>query len=174
MERRKLGGGIVREHEIRTRVRVHKKRHGTKKHRKMRKNVSISDTERRLTVGKKGCEEIRALMRTANTYSPAFEPIIELLDRTRTELKKAEKAWRDGGGEFTTSYTNKAGAENIVKNPDFAIVEDLRQDVLSISAQLGLTPQGQRRVIGASGKLPSGKSSALAAAMTAAARRAGK
>lgn len=164
----------MREYEIRTRMRVHEKRHGTKKTSKMRKNVSELDTERRLTVGKKGCEEIRALMRTANTYSPAFEPIIELLDRTRAELKKAEKAWRDGGGEFTSSYTNKAGAENIVKNPDFAIVEDLRQDVLSISAQLGLTPQGQRRVIGASGKLPSGKSSALAAAMTAAARRAGK
>ena len=61
-------------------------------------------------MSKKSCEEIRSLMRIAKTYSPAFEPIIELLDRTRSELRKAEKAWRDGGGEFTSTYTNKAGA----------------------------------------------------------------
>ena len=48
-------------------------------------------------MSKKSCEEIRSLMRIAKTYSPAFEPIIELLDRTRSELRKAEKAWRDGG-----------------------------------------------------------------------------
>lgn len=125
-------------------------------------------------MSKKSCEEIRSLMRIAKVYSPAFEPIIELLDRTRSELRKAEKAWRDGGGEFTSTYTNKAGAENVVKNPDFAIVEDLRQDVLAISSQLGLTPQGQRRVIG-SGKLPSKTDSdKLTEALKNAAKAAGK
>lgn len=140
---------------------------------KLGKSVQIGHGKE-TKMSKKSCEEIRSLMRIAKTYSPAFEPIIELLDRTRSELRKAEKAWRDGGGEFTSTYTNKAGAENVVKNPDFAIVEDLRQDVLAISSQLGLTPQGQRRVIG-SGKLPSRTDSdKLTEALKNAAKAAGK
>ena len=124
-------------------------------------------------MSKKSMEDIRALMRQANTYSPAFEPIIVLLDKTQAELKHAMKDWKDNGGEFVTTYINKAGAENVVKNPYYAIVEDLRADVLSISAQLGLTPQGQRRVLG-NGKLPKGKGNQLAAALEKAAKAAGK
>jgi len=127
-------------------------------------------------MGKKE-DDIRANMRLAGTYNEAFEPVIRMLAKTQTELSKAEKLWRseDGGnGEFVSEYTNKAGATNAVKNPYYAVVEDLRADILSISGQLGLTPQGQRRVMG-NGKLKSDKkNNALADALAAAAKKAGK
>lgn len=122
-------------------------------------------------------DAIRANMRLAGTYNEAFEPVIKMLAKTQTELSKAEKLWRSeagGNGEFVSEYTNKAGATNVVKNPYYAVVEDLRADIIAISGQLGLTPQGQRRVIG-NGKLKSGKqNNALADALAAAAKKAGK
>lgn len=121
-------------------------------------------------------DAIRANMLLAGTYNEAFEPVIKMLAKTQRELAAAEKVWRSeegGNGEFVSEYTNKAGATNVVKNPYYAVVEDLRADILSISGQLGLTPQGQRRVMG-NGKLKSGKpNNALADALTAAAKKAG-
>lgn len=122
-------------------------------------------------------DDIRANMRLAGTYNEAFEPVIRMLAKVQTELARAEKDWRDpelGNKEYVSEYTNKAGATNFVKNPYFAVVEDLRQDVLSISSQLGLTPQGQRRVMGSNAKIkPQGKSK-FETALAAAAKAAGK
>ena len=121
-------------------------------------------------------DAIRENMRLAGTYNEAFEPIIALLAKTQRELAAAEKLWRSpegGSGEYVSEYTNKAGATNSVKNPYYAVVEELRAQVLTVSGQLGLTPQGQRRVMG-NGKLKPAKSNAaLADALSAAARKAG-
>ena len=122
------------------------------------------------------CAAIREDMKLAGTYNEAFEPIISLLAKVQKQLVAAERNWRNkdlGKGEFVTEYTNKAGATNTVKNPYFAVVEDLRAEVVSISAQLGLTPQGQRRVLGGMKPRSTGPSK-LEAAMRAAAKAAGK
>ena len=121
-------------------------------------------------------DAIRANMKLAGTYNEAFEPIISLLAKVQTQLAAAERNWRNkdlGNGEFVTEYTNKAGATNTVTNPYFSVVEDLRAEVVSISAQLGLTPQGQRRVLGGMKPRKTGPSK-LEAAMRAAAEAAGK
>lgn len=120
-------------------------------------------------------DAIRENMHLAGTYNEAFEPVIALLAKVQAQLAAAERAWRDpnlGAGEYVSEFTNKAGATNTVKNPYFSVVEDLRAEVVSISAQLGLTPQGQRRVLG--GMKPRPGPSKLEAAMKAAARAAGK
>lgn len=117
---------------------------------------------------------IRENMRLAGTYSEAFEPMIKLLAVTQKQLAAAEKDWKDedlGNREYVSEYTNKAGATNAVKNPYFAVVEDLRQEVVSLSAQLGLTPQGQRRVLGGIRPKAPGKSK-LETALLAAAKAA--
>lgn len=121
-------------------------------------------------------DKIRADMKTAGTYSEAFEPVIALLAKTQTQLAAAERVWRskDGGaGAYVMEYTNKSGATNTVKSPYFAVVEDLRSEVVSISAQLGLTPQGQRRVLGGT-KPQATSSSRLEEALIKAAEAAGK
>lgn len=122
-------------------------------------------------------DDIRANMRLAGTYNEAFEPVIKMLAKVQTELARAEKDWRDpelGNGEYVSEYTNKAGATNLVKNPYFAVVVDLRQEVLSFSAQLGLTPQGQRRVMGGNAKIKQKGPSKFETALAAAAKAAGK
>ena len=93
-------------------------------------------------------DAIRDNMRLAGTYNQAFEPIIKTLARIQTELAKAERDWRANGGKFVTEYTNKSGATNAVKDPYYSVVEGLRGQIVDISAQLGLTPTGQRRVLG--------------------------
>lgn len=126
----------------------------------------------------KKTDRIRADMKLAGTYNEAFEPVIALLAKVQTQLAAAERVWRSeegGNGEYVSEYTNKAGATNTVKNPYFAVVEDLRAEVVSISAQLGLTPQGRRRVLGgipagAEAKGPSRLELAMQKAMEAAKR----
>ena len=111
-------------------------------------------------------DAIRENMRLAGTYNQAFEPIIKTLARIQTELAKAERDWRANGGEFVTEYTNKSGAT-------YSVVEGLRGQIVDISAQLGLTPTGQRRVLGNAKAPPSGPS-ALERALAQARERAGK
>lgn len=118
-------------------------------------------------------DAIRDNMRLAGTYNQAFEPIIKTLARVQTELARAEKDWRGNGGTFVCEYTNKAGATNYVKDPYYSVVESLRDQVVDISAQLGLTPTGQRRVLGNAKTPPSGPS-ALERALAQARERAGK
>lgn len=118
-------------------------------------------------------DAIRENMRLAGTYNQAFEPIIKTLARVQSELAKAEKDWRGHGGEFVAEYTNKSGATNVVKDPYYSVVESLRGQVVDISAQLGLTPTGQRRVLGNTKAPPSGPS-ALERALAQARERSGK
>lgn len=118
-------------------------------------------------------DAIRDNMRLAGTYNQAFEPIIKTLARVQTELARAEKDWRGNGGHFVAEYTNKSGATNVVKDPYYAVVESLRAQVVDISAQLGLTPTGQRRVLG-NAKAPPSCPSALERALAQARERAGK
>ncbi len=118
-------------------------------------------------------DAIRENMKLAGTYNQAFEPIIKTLARIQTELAKAERDWRANGGEFVTEYTNKSGATNAVKDPYYSVVEGLRGQIVDISAQLGLTPTGQRRVLGNAKAAPTGPT-ALERALAEARERAGK
>ena len=119
----------------------------------------------------RGCDPRQHAL--AGTYNQAFEPIIKTLARIQTELAKAERDWRANGGEFVTEYTNKSGATNAVKDPYYSVVEGLRGQIVDISAQLGLTPTGQRRVLGNAKAAPSGPT-ALERALAEARERAGK
>ena len=114
-------------------------------------------------------DAIRENMRLAGTYNQAFEPIIKTLARIQTELAKAERDWRANGGEFVTEYTNKSGATNAVKDPYYSV----QGQIVDISAQLGLTPTGQRRVLGNAKAAPTGPT-ALERALAEARERAGK
>lgn len=91
-------------------------------------------------------EKIRSDMRLAGTYREEFEPTIKQLARLQTELSRAEKAWRDDGGDFVSEYTNKAGATNFQKNPYYSVVVDLRKEILTYYTALGLTPAGQKKI----------------------------
>lgn len=97
---------------------------------------------------------IKADMEAVGTYNPIFDKTIKELAKRERELSRAEKAWRaayciDGVQQepkMVATLKSKAGAEYTAKDPYFAVVDQIRKDVMSIRAQLGLTPKSLQRV----------------------------
>ena len=88
---------------------------------------------------------IRADMESVGTYSPIFDKSIKQLAKLERELAKAEKTWRAAGGQMVAQLVNKTGGAYTAKDPNYAIVDQLRHDVTSLRNQLGLTPTGLKR-----------------------------
>lgn len=84
---------------------------------------------------------IKADMEAVGTYSPIFDKTIKSLAKQERELAKAEKVWRDNGGKMVAELVNKTGATYTAKDPHYAVVDQLRKDILAQRAQLGLTPK---------------------------------
>lgn len=84
---------------------------------------------------------IKADMEAVGTYSPIFDKAISALAKQERELAKAEKAWRENGGKMVAELVNKTGAKYTAKDPHYAVVDQLRKDILAQRAQLGLTPK---------------------------------
>nr|DAQ81203.1 MAG TPA: Large Terminase [Caudoviricetes sp.] len=84
---------------------------------------------------------IKADMEAVGTYSPIFDKAISALAKQERELAKAEKAWRENGGKMVAKLVNKTGAKYTAKDPHYAVVDQLRKDILAQRAQLGLTPK---------------------------------
>lgn len=88
---------------------------------------------------------IKADMESVGVYSPIFDGTIRQLAKTERELSRAEKAWKAAGGQMVAELVNKTGGKYTAKDPNYAIVDQLRKDVLSLRAQLGLTPASYAR-----------------------------
>lgn len=91
---------------------------------------------------------IRDSMKTVGTYSEIYESTIKLLAKSERELSKAEKAWRAQGCKMVAELTNKTGATYTAKDPYYAVVEQMRRDIISLRNQLGLTPTGLNKARG--------------------------
>lgn len=89
---------------------------------------------------------IQADMEALGTYSPVFDPVIRQLAKAERELAKQEKAWREAGGQMVATMVSKTGSEYTAKDPHYAVVDQLRRDVLALRNQLGLTPKALNRV----------------------------
>lgn len=88
---------------------------------------------------------IRADMESVGIYSPIFDGTIRQLAKTERELSRAEKTWRANGGQMVAELVNKTGAAYTAKDPHYAVVDQLRKDVLALRTQLGLTPASLRK-----------------------------
>lgn len=88
---------------------------------------------------------IRADMEAAGLYSPMFDPTIRQLAKSERELSRAEKAWKAAGGQMVAELVNKTGGKYTAKDPHYAVVDQLRKDVLALRSQLGLTPSSFAR-----------------------------
>lgn len=84
---------------------------------------------------------IKADMEAVGTYSPIFDKAIHELAKQERELARAEKAWKAAGGKMVAELVNKTGATYTAKDPNYAVVDQLRKDILAQRAQLGLTPK---------------------------------
>lgn len=82
---------------------------------------------------------IKKCCRDAGTYQPWFDgPIDTLAEILEHRDESLEKYIQDGRRPVVT-YTNKAGAENMVKNPLLQMILDCNAQALAYWKELGLT-----------------------------------
>lgn len=85
---------------------------------------------------KKACED-------AGTYKPFFDSVIDTLALI---MQTRDEAVEKYDGNPTIEYTNKGGSTNIVKNPALVIINDMNRDALAYWKDLGLTPNGLKKI----------------------------
>ena len=59
---------------------------------------------------------------------------------------QAQKQYKQMGKSPVIRHTNKGGATNLVKNPALVVINDCNQQALAYWRDLGLTPQGFRKL----------------------------
>lgn len=91
-------------------------------------------------------DKIREAMQAVGTYSEIFESTIHQLGKAERELSRAEKAWKASGGKMVADLVSKTGQAYTAKDPQWAVVEQMRKDVVALRNQLGLTPTGLNKV----------------------------
>lgn len=89
---------------------------------------------------------IKKACREAGTYREYFDATIYTLADIMAQRDAAADYYRESGGEPVTTYTNKVGAANAVKNPVLVIINDLDKLALSYWRDLGLTPAGLKKI----------------------------
>ena len=87
----------------------------------------------------KQCKEV-------GTYRDSFLPMIETLAAILAQRDENRKEFEESGGRSVVTYINKAGAENMTKNPLLALWDDLNKSALAYWRDLGLTPAGLRKI----------------------------
>ena len=91
-------------------------------------------------------KEIKRKMRAVGTYNVSFSYTIDVLAKVLVDYDTTVETFEKTGGNIVIKHTNKNGSTNIVKNPLYLALEKLRDDIISYSRELGLTPAGLKRI----------------------------
>lgn len=91
-------------------------------------------------------KEIKRKMRAVGTYNTSFNYTIEVLAKVLVDYQTTIETFEKTGGHIVIKHTNKNGSTNLVKNPLYLALEKLRDDIISYSRELGLTPAGLKRI----------------------------
>lgn len=105
-------------------------------------------------------KEIIKKMKNVGTYNTSFEYTISTLATVMEDYDKTCDLFQATGGNIIVKYTNKNGSTNPVKNPLYLAIEKQRDDIITYSRELGLTPAGLKR-INEKGNAPPAKVSKL-------------
>lgn len=105
----------------------------------------------------KYAKEIKRKMRDVGTYNISFIYTINVLAKVLVDYETTIETFEKTGGNIVIKHTNKNGSTNLVKNPLYLALEKLRDDIITYSRELGLTPAGLKR-INQDGNKPQGKS----------------
>lgn len=91
-------------------------------------------------------KDIKRKMRAVGTYNNSFNYTIEVLAKVLVDYQTTIETFEKTGGHIVIKHTNKNGSTNLVKNPLYLALEKLRDDIISYSRELGLTPAGLKRI----------------------------
>ena len=89
----------------------------------------------------------REQMKALGTYDPIFEPEITTLCQLEREHQRAKKAW--------SATALPAGSRPSFLDPHYAVIQRLRQEILTHREALGLTPKALRKLRGQPAEGPS-------------------
>ena len=90
--------------------------------------------------------KIKEQMEKLGIYSPEYDKSIELLAQTLQDLDKTRQQFIDEGEKYIVKYTNKNGSTNSVKNPLYQTICELNDRAIKYLNELGLTPQGMKKI----------------------------
>lgn len=85
-------------------------------------------------------------MKDVGTYNTSFVYTINVLAEALADYEATKELFERTGGHKVIKHTNKSGATNLVKNPLYQAIEKLRDDIITYSRELGLTPAGLKRI----------------------------
>lgn len=105
-------------------------------------------------------EQLAAL----GTEEPAYDSVVDSLAAILEQRDRTMREFQASGGSASVSYTNKAGATNLSKNPLLVLWDELNKSALAYWRELGLTPSSYKKMTGDAPKKekPSGLAAALA------------
>lgn len=86
--------------------------------------------------------KIKKLCKDAGTYAPYYDSVISELAEILEIKDEAQKQYIDAGGVPIVTHINRAGAENVAKNPALVVILDCKAQALAYWRDLGLTPKG--------------------------------
>ncbi len=109
-------------------------------------------------------KKITKACQDAGTYQPFFDAVIDTLSKIMETRDEAQKQFEASGGQTVITHTNKAGAENTVKNPALVVLMDCNAQALSYWKELGLTSKAYKEI---HKLIPGTKKSALEEALKA-------
>ena len=87
-------------------------------------------------------------MKLKDIDAKRYDAIVATLSDILEQRDACYEEYKEKGGKPTVTYTNKAGAENTVKNPLLVTWTDLNTQALSYWRELGLTPAAFRKMTG--------------------------
>ena len=89
---------------------------------------------------------IKKAAKEAGTYKPYFDYVIDALAGILERRDEARALYEEDEEGPVVEFTNKNGAQNRVKNPLIAIIEDAERTALTYWRDLGLTPAGLKKI----------------------------
>ena len=95
---------------------------------------------------KKWKSKIKRACKTAGTYRPFFESIIDTLAAIMETRDNVREKYESEGAVPVVRHTNKGGATNLVKNPALVILMECDAQALAYWRDLGLTPAGYKKL----------------------------
>lgn len=85
-------------------------------------------------------------MTAIGTYRPEFDEAIKTLSKIYENLDAAQKQFKNSGSQFLITTKNKSGNDSYIKNPLYRAIEDMSNQILIYSRELGLTPRGLKQI----------------------------
>lgn len=89
---------------------------------------------------------IKRSCREAATYQPFFDTVIEQLAQILEIRDNALAQFKASGNSPTVIHKNKAGHENMEKNPALIVINECNAQALAYWKALGLTPSEYKKL----------------------------